>query len=249
MKVSLHAFNCGWFHCRPNFFIGSDASPGNIRAPVPAYLVQHPRGQVLFDTGLGARYLRTAETAKPIERFGMQYFAGMDIATQLRNVDVDPGGIDWIVNSHLHSDHCGGNCHILNATVITQGNELVAAEASNDPYLYDAQDYATGQPVRRISGELDLFGDGLVRIVPTHGHTPGHQSMIVRLPGGEVLLAADCCYTRRNLDLMTLPANTVDIDTALVTLGRLEKLRAAGTRIIFGHDPAMWSELPEGVPL
>ncbi len=86
-------------------------------------------------------------------------------------------------------------------------------------------------------------------IVPTYGHTPGHQSAIVRLAGGEILLAADCCYTERNLNERVLPGFTFDKEAGLVTLDRLARLRDKGTRIMFGHDAAMWKSVTEGAPV
>ena len=83
--------------------------------------------------------------------------------------------------------------------------------------------------------------------MPTHGHTPGHQSVIVRLPRGEVLLAGDCCYTERNLDVMVQPRATADFEQGRITMERLANLRAGGTRILFGHDGRQWASVREGV--
>ena len=152
-----------------------------------------------------------------------------------------------MINSHLHIDHCGGNASLPNATMIVQSHELAAAQATEEAGLYEALDYATGQPVKAIDGEFDLFGDGSVRIVPTYGHTPGHQSVIVKLPSGrEVLLAADCCYTERNLDLMVLQKAVVDREAGLRTMAFLQQQRAAGTQILFGHDGRQWASVEEG---
>lgn len=245
--VRLFAFNCGWFQCRPGYFVEGDEGD-YLRGPVPSYLIEHPRGRALFDSGMGVRYRRELENALPRDKFGLQWFEGMDIATRLKAIDVDPASIDWVINSHLHIDHCGGNAHLPNATVIVQRAELDTARANPEAGLYEAVDYDTGQPVMAIAGEHDLFGDGSVRIVPTHGHTPGHQSVIVRLPKGEVLLAGDCCYTERNLDVMVLPRATVDIEQGMLTFERLARLRAGGTRILFGHDGRQWAHVRENVP-
>lgn len=138
---------------------------------------------------------------------------------------------------------------VPNATVIVQSREWAAAQACEDPWVYNKVDFDTGHSVKAIDGELDLFGDGTVMIVPTYGHTPGHQSAIVRLGGGEILLAADCCYTERNLNERVLPGFTFDKEAGLVTLDRLARLRDKGTRIMFGHDAAMWKSVTEGAPV
>lgn len=243
-SLRLYAFNCGWFQCRPGYYVEGDEGD-YLKGPVPSYLIDHPKGRALFDTGMGERYRRDFDNALPANKFGLQWFEGMDIATRLRAIDIDPASIDWIINSHLHIDHCGGNSHFPNATMIVQAPELATARSQPEPGLYEALDYETGQPVRAIEGELDLFGDGTVRIVPTYGHTPGHQSVIVRLPKGEVLLCGDCCYTERNLDLMVQPRATADLELGRTTMDRLSKLRASGTRMLFGHDGRQWATIRE----
>jgi glyoxylase-like metal-dependent hydrolase (beta-lactamase superfamily II) len=69
--------------------------------------------------------------------------------------------------------------------------------------------------------------------------------VIVKLPKGEVLLAGDCCYTERNLDMMVLPRATADVEQGLLTFERLAKARAGGTRILFGHDGRQWATIRE----
>ncbi|BEV01178.1 N-acyl homoserine lactonase family protein [Novosphingobium olei] len=246
--LKLYAFNCGWFQCKPSFLFEGETGP-HMRAPVPAYLIDHPRGRAVFDTGIGRQFHRQRENALPPDKFGLEWFDGMEIAARLRALGIDPASVDWIINSHLHIDHCGGNHLLENATVIVQREELDHAMAGDLPGLYARTDYDTGQPFKAVRGEHDLFGDGTVRIVLTAGHTPGHQSVIVRLAGGDVLLAGDCCYTRRNLDLMALPPGTVDPATAQETLKRLMQMRRNGTRILFGHDGLQWKSVKESVPL
>jgi N-acyl homoserine lactone hydrolase len=248
MPLSLYAFNTGWFQCRPGYFIEGETGD-YLRGPVPSFLIDHPKGRALFDTGMGERYRRTAETALPANKFGLQWFEGMEIAARLRAIDVDPASINWIINSHLHIDHCGGNASLPNATIIVQSRELAAAQATEEAGLYEAKDFATGQPIKAIDGEHDLFGDGSVRIIPTHGHTPGHQSVIVKLPKGDILLAGDCCYTERNLDLMALQGAMADKEAGWASMRYLAKQRDAGTRILFGHDGLQWAGIREGVAL
>src|SRR5262249_57844360 len=98
---------------------------------------------------------------------------------------------------------------------------------------YDPRDYDTGHAILVVDGEHDLFGDGRVVCIPTHGHTPGHQSLRVRLDGGDVVLAADACYLRRTLDDERLPPHPYDRDGMIASLRRLRALHDAGARLIF----------------
>ena len=91
-----------------------------------------------------------------------------------------------------------------------------------------------------VDGEHDVFGDGRVVCFPTYGHTPGHQSLRLRLDDRTVVLTGDACYLRRTLDEMHLPAVVDDPDAMRRSLERLRALRDAGAMIIYGHDPGEW---------
>ena len=108
-----------------------------------------------------------------------------------------------------------------------------------------AADFDLGHKVILLDGEHDLFGDGSVVCLPTHGHTPGHQSLRVRLAAGEVVLAADSCYFCRTLRERRLPRNVDDREAMLASLDRLAGLERGGARIFFGHDGEFWNSVPQ----
>ena len=90
-----------------------------------------------------------------------------------------------------------------------------------------------------------MFGDGSVVCLPTYGHTPGHQSLKLRLPTGEVVLAADACYFCRTLRERRLPKYVHDRAAMHTALDRLARLEASGARIFFGHDGDFWRAVPQ----
>jgi glyoxylase-like metal-dependent hydrolase (beta-lactamase superfamily II) len=245
----LFAFTCGWWDAHPSFFMEGD-SGAPIRSPIPAYLIEHPRGLAVFDTGLG-EHMRIPGPSRDyaIRVAGTDFSDRDDIAAQIAATGRDPGKVQWIINSHLHSDHCGGNASLPNATVVVQRNEVPFAEEHEDGALYALDYFRTGQSIKLIDGEHDLFGDGSVVIVPTIGHTPGHQSALVRLASGDVLLTADCCYLERALDQMRLAPGNWNQTLALETLGRLHNARSTGTRLFYGHDAEFWRTVPQGAPI
>ena len=109
---------------------------------------------------------------------------------------------------------------------------------------FDPRDFDLGHKLRLVDGEHDLFGDGTVVCLPTYGHTPGHQSLKLRLP------AANRAGRRRLLFLphparAALAANTSTTggDARLARPPR--PLEAAGARIFFGHDPDFWKTVPQ----
>lgn len=247
-SFKIFAFTCGSFQAPRDFFLeGGGAS--FLHVPVTAYLIDHPKGRALFDTGLGLRFRRQMDEALGPLDVGFAIDESADVAARLRQIEVDPASIRWIINSHLHPDHAGGNAFIPNATILVQSRELTYAREQKDERLYHPHDMDTGHPIHAIDGEHDLYGDGAVVLFPTPGHTPGHQSARIKLPNGDAILAADCCYLKESLDSMTLSSLSADREQSLRTLRRLADLRADGVRIFYGHDPNFWQTMPQGRPL
>jgi glyoxylase-like metal-dependent hydrolase (beta-lactamase superfamily II) len=81
--------------------------------------------------------------------------------------------------------------------------------------------------------------------VPTYGHTPGHQSLRVRLDSGDVVLSGDACYFRKTLETLRLPRFAYDREAQVESLRRLRLLRDQGARVVFGHDPEQWAGVPQ----
>jgi glyoxylase-like metal-dependent hydrolase (beta-lactamase superfamily II) len=247
MAVRLFAMTCGWLTGPTNMFLAGEE--GRLRVPVPVFLVDHPRGTVLFDSGLhpdagtdpGGRLGLAARV------FLVELRPGEDVAARLEALEVDVASVRYLVNSHLHFDHTGGNARVPNARLVVQRREWQAghdADAIRANY-YDPKDYDTGHEVLTVDGEHDLFGDGRLVCIPTHGHTPGHQSLRVRLDDADVILASDACYLRRTLEALHLPSVVHDREAMLASLGRLRALRDAGARIFYGHDPEFWASVPQ----
>ncbi len=245
--VRLFAMTCGWLSADLRMMLAG--KEGTIRFPVPAYLIEHPKGRVLFDTGLHPEsqhnpHGRIGELAK---FFQVEFRPGEDIRSRLEQLEIDSGRIDYVINSHLHFDHTGGNELVPNARIVIQQREW---EAGHLPELIEANafnpnDYEHGHLVKQVNGEFDLFGDGTVVTVPTFGHTPGHQSLKVKLTGGEVVLAADACYLRQTLEDMHLPELVYDRAQMINSILLLRKLQRSGARIFYGHDPSFWRQVPQ----
>jgi N-acyl homoserine lactone hydrolase len=248
MTLNVYAFTCGWLE--GDYGRLMEGGEGRIRLPIPAYLIEHPKGTALFDTGIhrDCQHDRAGRLGERLTKlFDFDYHSGEDIAARLEAIGRDPAKIDLVVNSHFHFDHCGGNALIPNATLLVQRREW---DAGMDPDQaaksgFDPRDFDLGHKLRLVDGEHDVFGDGSVVCVPTHGHTPGHQSLKLRLESGEIVLAADSCYFCRTLRERRLPRFAHDKEMMRATLDRLAALEAAGARIFFGHDPEFWAAVPQ----
>jgi glyoxylase-like metal-dependent hydrolase (beta-lactamase superfamily II) len=248
MDVELYAFTCGFLTIPHRFLL--EKAEGRITVPIPSYLIVHPKGKVLFDSGLNvktqtepARYLGP----EGIRYTTFQFHEGEEVSGRLAALSIDADKITHLVNSHLHYDHSGGNTQIPNADVYVQRREWdhAAALPDDDP-AYRKVDFDTGQRVKKIDGEHDLFGDGTVTCLPTYGHTPGHQSLRVRTQNGEFILCGDACYLRQSLEKLHLPGVIADREATLSVLKGFREMQSRGTRIMFGHDPEFWKSVPQG---
>jgi len=245
--VRLFAMTCGWLSSDLRMMLAG--KEGTIRFPVPAYLIEHPKGRVLFDTGLHPQSQHDAlgRIGHLAKLFHVEFRPGEDIKSRLEQLEIDAGRIDYVINSHLHFDHTGGNELVPNARIVIQQREW---EAGHLPELIEANafnpnDYEHGHLVKQVDGEFDLFGDGTLVTVPTFGHTPGHQSLRVKLTCGDVVLAADACYLRRTIEDLHLPELVFNRAQMLDSLFLLRKLQSAGARIFYGHDPSFWRQVPQ----
>ena len=246
-RVRLYAMTCGWLRADLAMMLAGEE--GKIHFPVPAYLIRHPKGTVLFDTGMHpeSQHNAAGRIGELANFFQVEFRPGEDIKSRLANLQIDADKVDYVINSHLHFDHTGGNELVPNAKVVIQKKEW---EAGHLPEMIQANafnpnDYEHGHMVKQVEGEFDLFGDGTVVTVPTFGHTPGHQSLKVKLNSGTIVLAADACYLRKTLEDLHLPALIFDRAEMLKSLFILRKLQSAGARIFYGHDPAFWNQVPQ----
>jgi len=247
----LFALTCGWLTGPTGGFLAGEK--GRLRVPVPSFLIDHPRGKVLFDSGLHPQTQTDPQgrLGGLANIFDVHFSPGEEIAGRLARLEIDASRVDYLINSHLHFDHTGGNALLPNATLVVQRREW---EAGLDADLaaangYQEHDYRTGQDVKLIDGEHALFGDGTIVCVPTYGHTPGHQSLRVQLDSGPVVLTADACYLRRTLEDLHLPSVVYDEAGMLRSLQLLRALRDRGARIFYGHDPEFWAGVPQAPAL
>jgi len=248
MTVRLYAFTCG--RVTGEFGRLMEGGEGEVTLPIPAFLIEHPRGRALFDTGLHPDCQHDPAGrlgARLAGLFRIHFAPGEEVSARLAAIDRDPARIDVVINSHFHFDHVGGNALIPNATLLVQRREW---EAALDPDMaarhgYSRRDFDLGHPSRLVDGEHDVFGDGAVVCLPTHGHTAGHQSLQIQLDTGRVVLAADACYFCRTLRERRLPRHVHDRHAMLASLDRLAALERGGARVFFGHDPAFWHSVPQ----
>jgi N-acyl homoserine lactone hydrolase len=243
MSVRIHPMVCGWLEVDAKNILAKQ--PGRWRLPIPSFLIEHAKGWAVFDTGLHRDLQQNTDRLGTLASvFDVHYRPGEDLAARLRAHEVAPERIDYLINSHLHFDHVGGNAALPNATLIIQRLEW---KAGADPDLirrngYNRADFDLGHRLQLADGEYDVFGDSSVVCIPSYGHTAGHQSLRVRLDSGEVVLTADSCYMRKALDEMIFPPFAHSYDAMRTVMERYQAMERAGARLIFGHDAGQWRD-------
>jgi N-acyl homoserine lactone hydrolase len=160
-----------------------DLQAGDERLPIYVHLIEHPDGRVLVDTGL-------TELHPAVDDMDPRL-------TPLPEQDIDLAGIDMVVNTHLHFDHCGGNHLFAGRPIYVQRQEL---DDALGPEEYTIREWveAPGVEYVPVDGELELLPG--VRLVPTPGHTRGSQVVVVDTDGGPVVIAGDTVVFHGELD-------------------------------------------------
>ena len=225
-----------------------------LLVPVSYNLIEHPNGLVLFDTGNAYQVIDSAEeywgevatAIRPVmkeENF---------VVNQLRNINIDPKDIKYVIISHLHLDHTGGIGYFPNATYIVQKEDLSHAY---NPVFFQKDSYIKADFDKKVkwftlNGYLDdgfdLFNDGTVKIIFTPGHTPGHQSLLLSLENsGKVLLTGDAVHLSVSLEQDILPAQYLCYSAGdyVKSVARLRMMRDNGVKLYVGHDPQGWDNI------
>ena len=152
--------------------------------PVHGFVVTHPGGAVLVDTGVGG----------PQQVLDDWRVVNRSVADALAELDMTPGDIGLVINTHLHFDHCGQNAVFKHAACYVQRAELDRAKRES-PELYDWFDFMNAT-FELLDGDAEVL-PGLA-VIATPGHTAGHQSVVVQSADGTPdLLIGDAAYTPR----------------------------------------------------
>jgi N-acyl homoserine lactone hydrolase len=209
---------------------------GHPEGPGPGelfcYVVHTPEGPFLVDTGIGTGHAWIDEHYRP---------SSFDLIASLRQIGVEPGSLAALICSHLHFDHCGNNRLFPGVPIYVQRAEYEAALGKGytiaDWFMFSGADY------RLLDGGQRL--NHWVEVVPTPGHTPGHQSVLVKCPGGLEVIVAQAAYSAAEFGAYArVPEPEVREDcwskgAYARSLKALHQMRPA--RAYFSHDPTVWS--------
>lgn len=242
-EVEIHALHCGGDMTPWEIFDPLDERGKEmVYNPYFVYVIKHPAGTVLFDSGAHPDFATdpVGRMGAAAEDFVVKIEAGDAIEPVLARIGMAPADIDLVIQSHLHFDHAGGLHAFPETPVMVQRAELEFAEDPPDSQrdIYIADDFAPVTAWRTVDGEEDVFGDGRLTVVPTPGHTKGHQSLLVRLDdGSHIFLLADAAYLLEKMRLRRPPPVLWDEQAILATWDRIEELeREHDAFLITTHD-------------
>ena len=191
--------------------------------PVHGFVVTHPGGAVLVDTGCGG----------PDEWLNDWRVVNRSVADALAELDMTPADIGLVINTHLHFDHCGQNAVFSHAACAVQRTELDRAKRESRQ-LYDWFGFMDAR-WELLDGDTEIL-PGL-SVVTTPGHTVGHQCVVVSSADGQDLLIGDAAYTPRQFaappDADLPPGQAADPVAWRGSLGRIKSLAPA--RVHFCH--------------
>lgn len=219
-------------------------TPGTLA--VPCFLIRHPKGDLLWDAGLGDEFAQRPEGVLVAE--GITARVPVTLKAQLRQLDMVPADVEFVAFSHLHFDHTGNAALFEQATYLFNRRELAWALERPTPFGVNADHLrvAANAETAMIDLDHDVFGDGSVRILKAPGHTPGHQVLMLRLPNtGVVVLSGDLYHTRDNYRQSRVPLVNHSRGETLASFDRVGRLlRNHGARLIVQHAPEDFAALP-----
>ena len=258
--MKLCAFSSGALTV-PKSLLQSGAENTPIQVPVAFFVILHPKGNVLFDTGNNDRIITDPSYwGAAIQRVNPVRTPDVAIDVQLGKIGLKPDDIKYVVIGHFHLDHGGNVGKFPKSTIVVQRDEVRAAFWPPPGYARGyipgdvavlRSDLGDAMPNRfnmiELDGDLDLYRDGSLYIKRSVSHTPGSQLLVVRLPKtGTRVLTSDVVSFKENLVKNLIPA----VGIAYRPSGFYEAyewIRELQARenadFITAHDPQAFKEL------
>ena len=198
------------------------------------YLIKHAQGWMIWDTGVADAIDAMPDGQKPADPRATHWKRPKTLASQLEQLGVKPSDVKYLAVSHTHPDHTGNVEMFPQAMLLVQKVEYEWPGANNAPR------FKAEHPATKLEGDKDVFGDGSVTIISTPGHTPGHQSLLVKLPKtGALLLSGDAVHFQSNWEHRRVPALNTGGEQTRASMQRMaDILTKEGATLWINHDKA-----------
>jgi N-acyl homoserine lactone hydrolase len=198
------------------------------------YLIKHAQGWFLWDTGVNDAIAAMPNGLAPADPKAVFWRRPKTLAAQLDQLGIKPADIKGMAVSHTHPDHIG-NVELFPTTMLyVQKAEYEWPGTNNLPR------FKPEHPVTKLEGNYDVFGDGSVIILSTPGHTPGHQSLLVKLSKtGEIVLSGDAVHFKSNWENRGVPSNNFSKEQTLASMQKIsDTLTKEKAQLWINHDKA-----------
>jgi glyoxylase-like metal-dependent hydrolase (beta-lactamase superfamily II) len=244
--VRLYVFDCGILNIAdpmPLFGLKKE-EVGNPNLSDAAYLIVHPRGTLIWDTG----FLSDSVIESGAPQTGLAR-ASKTLKGQLAQAGYRPADITYLALSHYHGDHTGNANDFQASTWLVSREEHDAMFAEPPPRIASPATYNALKKSKTVyiktDGDYDVFGDGTVVIKPTPGHTPGHLALVVKLAKtGPVMLTGDMYHYPEEVARDTVPPGEFNSAQSAATRKAVRDfVQKTGTQLWIGHDIIGFSKL------
>ena len=219
--------------------------------PTYAWVIDHPEGIIVVDTGQGAHLLESGKSLHPYLRWEVAFRIDreQEIGPQLRSLGIGPRDVKRVVLTHLHMDHDGGLAHFPDTEILVAPGELrIASGLAGRLRGYLPQRWPSGFDPKPLNLSAEAFGPfgtsrrlteaGDVVAVATQGHTADHVSIIVRDGDISYFLAGDASYNEELMLAGKLDGVTADEQVTRATLDTIRRFcQSRPTVYLPTHDP------------
>lgn len=245
--MRLYVLDGGVLESDPTRYQLTKDDVGTTELSIASYLVVHPRGVLLWDTGAVPDAEWTPTGGAVVHRLTLgngqprQVTLRASLGSQLRAAGFGPPDVTHLALSHYHWDHTANANPFASATWLVRAVERDAMFSGGSLGAARPQLYAGLKGSRVVlleQDEHDVFGDGTVVIKAAPGHSPGHQVLYLKLPRtGGVVLSGDLYHYAQERTLNRLPTFEVSVDQTRESRRSLEAfLRRTGAQLWIQHD-------------
>jgi glyoxylase-like metal-dependent hydrolase (beta-lactamase superfamily II) len=242
-KIKLYALNCGDIEVSDmdGFSSSGDYAKQTASLASACFLIRHPSGDLLWDTGLPGSLAGKAPMVNGVFNLSLK----QTLVEQLASIDVNPKEINYVSISHSHFDHVGQIASFPESTWLVTTKENDAMFASDALKKQNAG--FDGLKKVTFDGDHDVFGDGRVVILDMPGHTQGHTTLQVNLADtGPVLISGDIYHQAKSRELKRVPRFNFDEPSTRESIERFEALATKlGAKVIIQHEKNDIDALPK----
>ncbi len=246
----MYVIDCGENHAKDLSLWTTAADKGKAYVfSNNCYLIRHRMAWMLWDSGNADR-IASMPNGLVNPRGTLTAYMKKPLAGSLKEIGVAPQDIEHFAMSHSHGDHSGNAGLFSRSTIYMQTAEYDAVYGPEPQKLGIPPanfEKLRGARIVKLNGDHDVFGDGSVVIKSTPGHTPGHQSLYVRLPKtGPVLLSGDFVHLKSNWEAKRAPSINYNVEQSVRSMNEMDIfIKATGAQLWINHDSEQSRTVPK----